>query len=175
MAAISRGLAAAIPAGVLLAASIVLTGSQAPSPIDRGRALYAARCVGCHGATLQGQPNWKTVDKHGHLPAPPLDGTGHAWMHSDEELAHIIKFSLFDIGGPGYETDMPAFGKDFGDRDIADLVAFIRSRWPTGAQAAQSFLNPGRAGMPAHVDPDWRLPPDCEEPVRRAPPPIAKP
>ncbi len=141
--------------------------------IDRGREIYAAHCAGCHGEKLQGQSNWRQVNDRGRLPAPPLDGTGHAWMHSDEELFHIVKFSVVDIAGPGYETDMPAFKGQLGDADIRAVVAFIRSRWPTGAQAAQSFLNPGRAGMPAHVDPDWRLPPDCEEPVRRAP--VAKP
>ena len=168
-------LAAAIPLTVVSAATGYMIHAQMPSAIDRGQQIYAAHCTACHGAELEGQPEWRQVNRRGRLPAPPLNGTGHAWMHSDEELFHIIKFSVLDIAGPGYETDMPAFGKALGDGDIGDLVAFIRSRWPNGAQAAQSFLNPGRAGMPAHVDPDWRLPADCEEPVRRAVPVKAAP
>ena len=156
-------------AGVGAAATVIVVRATRSSPAERGQAIYDVRCASCHGAALQGQPDWHHVDARGRLPAPPLDGTGHAWRHSDEELFHLIKQSVLDLAGPGYETDMPAFGTQLSDPEIRALVAFIRSRWPTGIQAAQSFLNPDHAGMPAHVDPDWRLPPDCDEPVRRAP------
>jgi mono/diheme cytochrome c family protein len=162
-------LAAAALAGAALAATFYAVRANLPGPAERGHAIYVARCASCHGAALQGQPDWHHVDSRGRLPAPPLDGTGHAWRHSDEELFHLIKFSVLDLAGPGYETNMPAFGKELSDPEIRALVAFIRSRWPSGVQAAQSFLNPGHAGMPAHVDSDWRLPADCDEPVRRAP------
>ena len=138
--------------------------------IEHGRTVYEARCAACHGAKLEGQPDWRHLNAMGRLPAPPLDGTGHAWRHSDAELAHIIASSVLDIAGPGYETDMPAFGKDLSKADIRALVAFIKSRWSSNIQAAQAFLNPDHAGMPAKVDGDWRLPPDCEEPVRTKPP-----
>jgi len=141
-----------------------------PEPATvRGAALYAERCAVCHGTALQGQPNWRQVNRAGRLPAPPLDGSGHAWRHSDAELLHTVKFSVIDQAGPGYKTDMPAFDAVLADADIKAIIAFIRSRWPAGIQAAQSFLNPNREGMPAHVDGDWRLPADCDEPVRAGP------
>ncbi len=134
--------------------------------IAQGAAVYQANCASCHGDKLQGQPDWKHVNAAGRLPAPPLDGTGHGWRHSNAELFHMVKFSVLDQAGPDYQTDMPAFGGKLSDDDINAVLAFVHSRWPSGIQAAQSFLNPDHAGMPDHVDTDWRLPPDCEEPLR---------
>jgi len=165
--------AAILLAGAAASASAwIAVRAQSETPGERGAALYAERCASCHGAALAGQPDWRHVNARGRLPAPPLDGTGHAWRHADAELFQVIKFSLRDLAGPGYETDMPAFAAELSDDDIRALVAFIKSRWPPGIQAAQAFLNPDHAGMPDHVDADWRLPPDCEEPVRR---PAAQP
>jgi mono/diheme cytochrome c family protein len=141
----------------------------ASADVSHGALVYLDNCASCHGAKLEGQPDWQHVNVNGRLPAPPLNGTGHGWRHSDAELFHMIKFSVLAEAGPGYQTDMPAFEKTLSDADIQAVVAFIRSRWPAGIQAAQAFLNPDRAGMPLHVDSDWRLPPDCEEPVRTAP------
>jgi mono/diheme cytochrome c family protein len=153
---------------ILLAGAVVYGRYQGPSP-ERGASLYGEQCAACHGNERQGQPDWRKVNAAGLLPAPPLDGTGHGWRHSDAELFHMIKFSVLDQAGPGYKTGMPAFGGKLSDRDIRSILAFIKSRWPSGIQAAQSFLNPDHAGMPDHVDGDWRLPADCDEPVRGAP------
>lgn len=139
----------------------------------RGALVYEANCAGCHGAKLEGQPDWKHVNAAGRLPAPPLDGTGHGWRHSDAELFHMVKFSVLDQAGPDYKTDMPAFDGKLPDDDIHAVLAYIREQWPSGIQAAQSFLNPDRAGMPEHIDGDWRLPPDCDEPVRGTKTPVA--
>ena len=121
-------------------------------------------CATCHGAKLQGQPDWHHVNAAGRLPAPPLDGTGHGWRHSNDELFHMVKFSVLDQAGPGYKTDMPAFGGKLTDDDIRAVLAFIHSRWPSGIQAAQSFLNPNHEGMPAASRP--RLAPAAR--LRRA-------
>jgi mono/diheme cytochrome c family protein len=163
---IASGGAVAIT-GIAALATVPVT--RHAQPADRGRIVYERRCAGCHGDRLQGQADWRRLNRAGRLPAPPLDGAGHAWHHSDEELFHLVKFSVLDQAGPGYQTDMPAFAGVVPDEDIAALVAYIRSSWPPGIQAAQSFLNPGNAGMPAHVDDDWRLPAECDEPLRVAP------
>jgi mono/diheme cytochrome c family protein len=139
----------------------------------RGALVYAANCAACHGAKLEGQANWKQVNAAGRLPAPPLDGTGHGWRHSNDELFHMVKFSVLDQAGPDYKTDMPAFDGKLPDADIHAVLAYIHAQWPSGIQAAQSFLNPDHAGMPAHIDGDWRLPPDCDEPVRGGPTPAS--
>jgi mono/diheme cytochrome c family protein len=163
-----------------IVAVLVLAGAGAaafafvrhkPAKLDMARALriYAADCAGCHGDKMQGQPDWRHVNAQGRLPAPPLDGTGHAWRHGNAELLHIIKSSVLDQAGADYQTDMPAFDGKLSDDDLGGLVALIRSSWSPGIQAAQSFLNPDHEGMPDRVDGDWRLPADCDEPVRGKP------
>lgn len=134
--------------------------------IAQGAVIYRAHCAGCHGANLQGQADWKQLNAAGRLPAPPLDGTGHGWRHSNAELFHMVKFSVLDQAGPDYQTDMPAFDRKLSDDDIRAVLAFIHSRWSPNIQAAQAFLNPDHEGMPDHVEGDWRLPADCEEPLR---------
>jgi mono/diheme cytochrome c family protein len=139
---------------------------QKQAQIDRGTHIYNAECAGCHGTKLEGQPDWKHLNAAGRLPAPPLDGTGHGWRHSNAELFHMVKYSVLDQAGPDYQTNMPAFANKLSDDEIHSVLSFIRQQWPSGIQAAQSFLNPDHAGMPDHIDGDWRLPADCEEPVR---------
>ena len=51
--------------------------------VARGEALYAKHCASCHGANLEGQPDWKKRLANGRLPAPPHDMTGHTWHHPD--------------------------------------------------------------------------------------------
>jgi mono/diheme cytochrome c family protein len=160
-----------VAAAVVLAAIATYVTVVMPQRQEQhsGAALYAANCAGCHGQKLEGQPDWHHLNAAGRLPAPPLDGTGHGWRHSTDELFHMVKFSVLDEAGPGYLTDMPAFSGKLSDDDIRAVLAYIRAQWPSGIQAAQAFLNPDHAGMPAHIDGDWRLPPDCEEPERGKP------
>lgn len=160
---------------IIASAAVVLAGAASyllifvPRQAEgaaRGAMIYGANCAACHGARLEGQAEWRHVDAAGRLPAPPLDGTGHGWRHSNAELFHMVKFSVVDQAGPGYQTDMPAFDGKLSDEDIRAVLAYLHAQWPPGIQAAQSFLNPDHAGMPDHVGGDWRLPPDCDEPVR---------
>ncbi|TGD65292.1 c-type cytochrome [Tabrizicola sp. WMC-M-20] len=54
--------------------------------VEAGRELYATPCAACHGANLEGQPNWRRGDEDGIFPAPPHDETGHTWQHDDAML-----------------------------------------------------------------------------------------
>ena len=54
--------------------------------IVAGQSLYADNCASCHGAKLEEQPNWKSLNTDDVLPAPPHDRTGHTW--------HLVKHSL---------------------------------------------------------------------------------
>lgn len=170
-----------VGAAIVLAAAATYVTVLVPhqraqhSDTGHGAAVYAANCAGCHGQKLEGQPDWHHLNAAGRLPAPPLDGTGHGWRHSNAELLHMVKFSVLDQAGPGYQTDMPAFDGKLSDADISAVLAYIHSRWPSGIQAAQAFLNPDHAGMPDRIDGDWRLPADCEEPERRKPAKTASP
>jgi mono/diheme cytochrome c family protein len=167
--------AAIVLAAIAAYVTVVVPRQRAQqSDAGRGATVYAANCAGCHGQKLEGQPDWHHLNAAGRLPAPPLDGTGHGWRHSTVELFHMVKFSVLDQAGPDYKTDMPAFDGRLSDGDINAVLTYIHGQWPSGIQAAQAFLNPDHAGMPDHIDGDWRLPADCDEPVRGKQNPLAR-
>ncbi len=97
----------------------------------RGKLVYDRFCSLCHGANLEGQPNWRKRNELGKLPAPPHDETGHTWHHPDHILFGIIKFGVKPpYGPPDYESDMPAWGDTLSDEDIRAVLAYIKSKWP---------------------------------------------
>jgi len=67
------------------------------SLVARGKLVYGQQCSSCHGANLEGQPNWRERLPNGRLPAPPRDATGHTWHHSDKELFGMIKTGIPEI------------------------------------------------------------------------------
>ena len=95
----------------------------------RGQALYAANCAACHGANLEGQPDWKRRLDNGRMPAPPHDASGHTWHHPDQDLLVIVRDGLSAIV-PGYKSDMPAFGGSLTDEEIGAVLAYMKSTWP---------------------------------------------
>jgi len=98
--------------------------------IAAGEKIYAANCAACHGAKLEGEPNWRVRKDSGRLPAPPHDATGHTWHHSDEHLFGIVKDGLTAYAPAGYATDMPAFKGILSDAEIHAVLAYIKSSWP---------------------------------------------
>lgn len=114
-------------------ASAVAMGQ--PAPPD-GQALYLESCATCHGANLEGQPNWMQRLPNGRLPAPPHDETGHTWHHSDEQLLTTVRDGLATIV-PGYETDMPAFAERLSDQEIEAILDYIKQTWPDRERQVQ--------------------------------------
>lgn len=123
------------------------TGSADPNDVrqvTQGETVYRAHCASCHGANLEGQPNWRTRKPDGRLPAPPHDETGHTWHHPEEQLFRITKLGLKPPLAPeGYESDMPAFGELLTDDEIWAVLAFIKSRWPTEVLLRQPSADKG--------------------------------
>ena len=76
-----------------------------PARVSQGAALYAQSCASCHGANLEGAPDWKKSLPDGSLPPPPNDGSGHTWHHSDTVLLDIISSG----GDRAYNSKLPAF------------------------------------------------------------------
>ena len=95
-----------------------------------GERIYGVHSASCHGARLEGQPDWQSRKPNGRMPAPPHDASGHTWHHSDADLAKITKQGITAFAPPGYESDMPAFGDVLGDAEIWAVLAFIKSSWP---------------------------------------------
>ncbi|WP_157019378.1 c-type cytochrome [Mesorhizobium xinjiangense] len=113
--------------------------------IALGQEVYAENCASCHGASLEGQPNWKRRLENGRMPAPPHDESGHTWHHSDQDLFAITKLG---VGGvvPGYESDMLAFGEILTDEEIAAVLAFIKSTWPERQRDVQARITASDGG-----------------------------
>lgn len=109
------------------AASTVTTPGRwyGPERVERGEGLFAQHCAGCHGVAAEGAFNWRQRDAEGKLPAPPLNGTGHAWHHPLRGLGSQIKF-----GTPHGMGTMPGFGDRLTDEEILDTIAWFQGRWP---------------------------------------------
>ncbi|WOI55370.1 cytochrome c [Palleronia sp. LCG004] len=118
------------------------TVAAAGVDLARGAAIYDARCAACHGAELEGQPDWRVAGPDGILPAPPHDETGHTWHHDD---ATLIDYTT--LGGAGmmaragvadFPSGMPAFGDILTEGEIRDVVEYIKSTWPAEIREAQA-------------------------------------
>ena len=107
-----------------------------PARVALGRGIYAEHCAMCHGANLEGQPDWMSRKANGRLPAPPHDASGHTWHHPDQQLMAITKKGMAAVV-PGYESDMPGFESVLSDDEIAAVLAFIESTWPPDIRERQ--------------------------------------
>lgn len=130
--------------GALAAVVLLLTAcSESPEGGDGSRAdprdaakvalgakVYAQHCAACHGAKLEGQPDWRRRQANGRLPAPPHDEGGHTWHHPDHAIFAITKNGLVPPNAPkDYESDMPAFGGKLSDEEIWAVLAYLKTHW----------------------------------------------
>jgi mono/diheme cytochrome c family protein len=112
----------------------------AAARLASGKTNYDAQCAACHGANLEGQPDWRNRLPNGRLPAPPHDASGHTWHHADQDLFALTKHGLAPFAPPGYQSDMPAFAGTLTDQEIRDVLAYIKSTWPPEIQAQQTGI-----------------------------------
>jgi len=134
--------------GVILAvfvgwryASTASTDVASADIIAQGRQIYVDQCAACHGADLEGQPDWRTPLASGRLPAPPHDESGHTWHHPEEVLFRIVKEGTAAVVGGGYESDMPGFADVLSDAEIRAVLDYIKSTWPERERSYQSELS----------------------------------
>ena len=147
-------IAAALVAGaVVLAAVWLLVGGGGEATradatdrqmVRRGEVQYQLHCASCHGANLEGQPNWRERDENGFLPAPPHDVTGHTWHHTDALLFDVTKYGSTAVIGSDYKSNMPGFAESMTDDEIWAVLAYIKSTWPADIQEIQSELEDTR-------------------------------
>lgn len=127
----------------------VLTQLQADDlrVVQAGEKIYHAHCAACHGEILEGQPNWRTRDNDGLLPAPPHDASGHTWHHADDLLFEIVKYGAATvIGDPDYRTKMPVYNGILSDDEIVAVLSFIKNTWPEEQRLWQEKVNPNVTG-----------------------------
>lgn len=128
---LTGGLAlAGLAAVIVMAGSSDATGLLTPDDTDvvaLGQSLYAEHCAACHGAQLEGAPNWQIRDADGLLPAPPHDATGHTWHHDDETLFTLTKYGLAGLMENAPPSGMPIYDGVLSDDEIIAVLSFIKS------------------------------------------------
>jgi mono/diheme cytochrome c family protein len=110
--------------------------SRVSESAPTGAILYAQHCAICHGANLQGQPNWQQANADGSYPAPPHDASGHTWHHNDAYLIAITTYGGAAVTGVATNA-MPAFQNQLSDSDIVLIIDYIKGTWPDDIKAKQ--------------------------------------
>ncbi len=110
--------------------------------VARGKGLYTVHCAACHGARLEGQPNWHERDASGRLPAPPHDASGHTWHHPDQVLFDITKYGVARAAKiPDYVTSMPKYEGTLSDEEIVAVLSYIKAQWPANIRKQQDEVS----------------------------------
>lgn len=145
---ITRWLIAAGAAAAILALAWWQFGDAKPGRIDPddarlvalGREVYAKHCASCHGANLEGQPDWRSRGPNGRMPAPPHDASGHTWHHPGDVLFGIVKEGVQKYAPPGYQSDMPAYARVLSDEQIVAVLSYVKSTWPADVRRRHDEL-----------------------------------
>lgn len=107
--------------GFLLVAVVTSVSSVPAQNQAEGRKLYASYCASCHGE--QGKGDGVAA---GSLPVKPKDHTNGAVMNpmADQALVDVISKGG---GGTGKSSFMPAWGTALNEKQVRDIVAYIRT------------------------------------------------
>lgn len=94
--------------------------------IASGKQVFEDHCLRCHGVKARGQiEDWQKPGADGKYPAPPLDGSAHAWHHNMKVLRGTIDRGGIPLGGT-----MPAFNDTLNEDQKTAVLAYIQSLWP---------------------------------------------
>lgn len=108
---------------------VVLATPFDDDQIAQGREWYVQYCAACHGANGEGQFPEAPLepDATGRRGAPPHNGNGHTWHHSDTLLLRYVRDGGFS--NPENFYPMPAFGTVLTDEQILQIIAYIKTMW----------------------------------------------
>lgn len=113
-----------------------------PAVLATGQAVYMQHCAACHGARLEGQPNWRERGANGLLPAPPHDASGHTWHHPDQVLFDLTKHGVAKAANlKDYTSAMPAYEGVLTDAQIVAVLSWIKAQWPATIRAQQEEVD----------------------------------
>ena len=113
-----------------------------PKLLATGQTIYQSHCAACHGARLEGQPNWRERDATGRLPAPPHDASGHTWHHPDQVLFALTKYGVAKATKlKNYDSAMPAYEGVLSDSEIVAVLSWIKAQWPPEIRRRQEEVN----------------------------------
>lgn len=91
-----------------------------------GQKVFLQNCAVCHGNQAQGLvADWKQTLADGSYPAPPLNGTAHAWHHPLKILLRTTQNGGVPLGGK-----MPGFKDKLSQSEQLAAIAYFQSFWP---------------------------------------------
>jgi mono/diheme cytochrome c family protein len=96
------------------------SATAAVSPqAKHGQQVYSQNCSSCHGAAGAGMANV----------APPLAGNGFVTGDPKQVITTVLngKTGPITVNGQNYNGQMPPWKATLKDKDIADVVTYIRS------------------------------------------------
>ncbi|MCB1470561.1 MAG: hypothetical protein KDK08_26195, partial [Rhizobiaceae bacterium] len=109
--------------------------------VARGNVLYAEQCIRCPVKKLEFKRVLFISDRHWGF-APPHDGTGHTSEHPDFALIQLTKSGEAGVTClPLDENAMPKFEEALTDRQVLDVLSYIKSTWPEEVVAQQAKVN----------------------------------
>lgn len=118
--------------------------------VTRGHGIYDRDCVNCHGPLTKPRSTSGLVTSH--YMAPPHDASGHTWKHPDYALFKLTKSGEAEgICKATKGGGMPRFGQTLSDRQIVDVLSYIKSTWPADIRASQDETNTLYAAQNAAV------------------------
>lgn len=96
-------------------------GKLSAQALARGQALFVDNCTACHMEDGGGQANV----------FPPLKNSAAIQERNPDTVIHIVLAGARMAATPGKPTGlaMPAFGWKLSDREVADVVNYIRHAW----------------------------------------------
>lgn len=105
--------------------------------VEPGAKLFSTNCAGCHGTVAEGQVvDWRRPLPDGSFPAPPLNGSAHAWHHPLKDLLWVVSEGSVARGGK-----MPAFKSWLSREEQLTVIAYFQSYWPE--EIYQAWLSRG--------------------------------
>ena len=134
----------ALVAALALGAACGSGEPGAPATAEHpGQQNYVAHCASCHGLSGEGQPHWFQPGPDGLLPAPPHDNFGHTWHHGDGYLFQVTKRGGAAFMMPGQPSGMPGFDVQLTDREIVEVLEYIKGFWGPDERAFQASASRG--------------------------------
>ncbi|MDQ6930311.1 MAG: cytochrome b N-terminal domain-containing protein [Candidatus Eremiobacteraeota bacterium] len=124
--AAAAGPAPAAAAPVCASMTTATNGGASSAVAGSGDKIYAANCATCHGAQGAGVPG----------AFPPLAGNPFVTGDKAKVLAvlHNGLHGEISINGTKYNGQMPAWKGTLSEKDINDVVTFIRTSWGNNAK-----------------------------------------
>ncbi len=99
----------------------------------RGETLFRDHCQSCHGVEAVGETvTTRAMRDRNYQPAPALNGSAHAWHHTDDDLIRTIL-----QGSQRKNSRMTGFQDKLSKDDARALVTYFKNFWSQRELACQ--------------------------------------